>query len=195
MDPALSHVVETSLLPHFFSMGGFLLAVFAIARLVGEKRPPSNTLAWLLIIGLVPYVGVPLYVLIGGRKLRELKKRKHPVVLNLPGIPAVDPAIAALPTAHTLASFGAGRPAGGNSVRLLTNGEQAYAELEGLILGAKHSIHIATFILSRDDTGRNLVKLLANRARAGVKVRLQLDGLGCLFSSRGFVDPIRKAGG
>ena len=195
MDPELSLVVETSIFPHFLTMGGFLLAVFAIARLVGEKRPPSNTLAWLLIIGLVPYVGVPLFVLIGGRKLRELKKRKHPVVLNLPGVPDVDPAIAALPTAHTLASFGAGRPAGGNSVRLITTGEQAYAELEGLILRAQHSIHIATFILSRDDTGRHLVNLLAKRARAGVKVRLQLDGLGCLLSSWGFVDPIRQAGG
>jgi cardiolipin synthase len=195
MDPALSQAVETSILSHLFSMGGFLLAVFAIARLVGEKRPPSNTLAWLLIIGLVPYVGVPLFVLIGGRKLRELKKRKHPVVLKLPGIPAVDPAIAALPTAHALSSFGAGLPSAGNSVRLLTSGTQAYAELEGLILRAQHSIHIATFILSRDETGRHLVNLLAKRAREGIKVRLQLDGLGCLLSSRGFVDPIRQAGG
>jgi len=36
---------------------------------------------------------------------------------------------------------------------------------------------------------------LARRARDGVKVRLLLDALGCFLSSRGFVDPIRKAGG
>jgi cardiolipin synthase len=52
-----------------------------------------------------------------------------------------------------------------------------------------------TFILSRDETGKRLVRLLTQRAKAGIKVRLLLDALGCLFSSRGFVEPLRKAGG
>ena len=195
MTVEVSDAVSTSLWSYLFTVGGFLLAVFAIARLVGEKRPPANTLAWLLAIVLFPYGGVPLFLLIGGRKLRRLAQRKRPVVLHLPGVPAVHPAIASLPTAHTLSSTGAGLPAGGNTVRLITTGEQAFTELETLINGARHSIHLSTFILSRDDTGRRIVRLLAKRAREGVKVRLQLDALGCLFSSRGFVDPIRRAGG
>jgi cardiolipin synthase len=80
-------------------------------------------------------------------------------------------------------------------VRLLTGGEQAYAELERHILGARDSIHLMTFILGRDDTGRRIVELLAQRAREGVKVRLLLDAVGCLFSSRRFVEPVRRAGG
>ncbi len=195
MDPEMTEAVGTSLHTHLLTVGGFMLAVFAIARLVGEKRPPSNTVAWLLMIILVPYVGVPLFLLFGGRKIKRLAKRKRPVMPRVPGVPAVSPAIAALPTAHSLASTGAGEPSGGNTVRLITTGEQAYTELEALIKGARHSIHIAAFILGRDDTGKRLVNLLAKRAREGVKVRLQLDGLGCLFSSRHFVDPIRKAGG
>ena len=50
---------------------------------MSEKRAPANTFAWLLIIILVPWVGVPLYLLFGGRKLRRLAKRKsrlHPVL-------------------------------------------------------------------------------------------------------------------
>lgn len=195
MTPEITEAVGTSLYSHLFTVGGFLLAVFAIARLVGEKRPPSNTVAWLLMIILIPYVGVPLYLLFGGRKIKRLSKRKRPIMPRLPGVPAVAPEIACLPTAHTLASTGAGEPSGGNTVRLLTTGEQAYAELEALIQGARHSIHIAAFILGRDDTGRRIVNLLAKRAREGVKVRLQLDALGCLFSSRRFVDSLRKAGG
>lgn len=195
MDPEITQAVGDSLYSHLFTVGGFVLAVFAIARLVSEKRPPSNTVAWLLMILLIPYVGVPLYLLFGGRKIKRLAKRKRPIIPRLPGVPSVAPEIAALPTAHTLASTGAGEPSGGNTVRLITTGEQAYAELETLIKGAKRSIHIAAFILGRDDTGRRLVSLLAQRARDGVKVRLQLDALGCLFSGRSFVDPIRKAGG
>lgn len=195
MDTALSDAVSTSLWSHLFTVGGFVLAVFAIARLAGEKRQPGNTLAWLFPIVLFPYVGVPLYLVFGGRKLRRLARGKRPVVLHLPGVPPVPDDIARLPTVHTLDSVGAGRPAGGNSVRLITSGEQAFRELEALINGAKHSIHIATFILGRDDTGRRIVALLAKRAREGVKVRVQLDALGCFFSSRRFVDPIRIAGG
>lgn len=195
MDPALSNAVGTSLHTHLLTVGGFVLAVFAIARLVSEKRPPSNTVAWLLMIILIPYVGVPLFLLLGGRKIKRLAKNKRPVIPRVAGAPAVSPTIAALPTAHTLASTGAGAPSGGNTVRLITTGEQAYTELETLINSARHSIHITAFILGRDDTGKRVVNLLAKRAREGVKVRLQLDGLGCLFSSRRFVDPIRDAGG
>jgi cardiolipin synthase len=39
------------------------------------------------------------------------------------------------------------------------------------------------------------VKLLAQRAREGVKVRLLLDALGCFATSGSFCDPIRQAGG
>ena len=195
MDPEITEAVGTSLYTHLFTVGGFMLAVFAIARLVSEKRPPSNTVAWLLMIILIPYVGVPLYLLFGGRKIRRLAQRKRPVLPRLPGVPGVSPEIAGLPTAHTVASTGAGAPSGGNTVRLVTTGEDAYLTLETLIKEAKHSIHIAAFILGRDDTGKRLVALLAKRAREGVKVRLQLDALGCFSSSRRFVDPLRKAGG
>src|SRR5208282_2258525 len=46
-----------------------------------------------------------------------------------------------------------------------------------------------------DETGRRIVNLLAERARAGVKVRLLLDAVGCLTSRGRFVDPLRRAGG
>jgi cardiolipin synthase len=80
-------------------------------------------------------------------------------------------------------------------MRLLTTGEEAYAALEHQIQTARTHIHIAAFILGRDDTGRRLVKLLARRAQEGVKVRLLLDALGCMFSSGIFVNPLRRAGG
>ncbi len=195
MTEEVTEAVSTSYLSHLLTVGGFLLAVFAIARLVGEKRQPSNTLAWLLGIVLVPYVGVPLYLLVGGRKLRRLAASKIHVAPHLPGVRAVSASTAALPTVHAIASTGGSPPASGNTVRLITTGEQAFAELEAAILNARHSIHITTFILSRDETGRRLVQLLAQRAREGVKVRLLLDAVGCLFSSRGFVNPIREAGG
>jgi cardiolipin synthase len=183
------------LLPDLFTIAGFILALFLIARLMSEKRAPANTFAWLLIIVLVPYVGVPLYLLIGGRKLRRLAERKSRLRPALPGNTERPSAFATAPIAHAVMASGAGAPVAGNALRLLTTGEEAYAELERRIRGARHSIHIATFILGRDDTGRRLVALLAARARAGLRVRLLLDSVGCMFLHRGFVRAIRQAGG
>jgi cardiolipin synthase A/B len=184
------------LIEHLLTVSGVVLALFAVARILGEKRQPSNTLAWLLAIVLIPYVGVPLYLLLGGRKLRRLLSRKALFRPALPRIvPATSSAAAQSATAQTATASGACPPVGGNTLQLLTSGEEAFKVLERQIRKARHSIHITTFILARDDTGRRIVNLLAERARAGVKVRLLLDAVGCLFSSRGFVDPIRQAGG
>jgi cardiolipin synthase len=57
------------------------------------------------------------------------------------------------------------------------------------------TIHITAFILGRDTTGRRLVRLLAESARRGVRVRLLLDSVGSMFASGRFVNPIRAAGG
>jgi cardiolipin synthase A/B len=187
--------VANGLLAAAFSLTGFTLAFFLVARLMSEKRAPANTFAWLLIIVLVPWVGVPLYLLLGGRKLRRLAERKSRLRPTLPHGTAEMRSTSDSPTSHTIISAGGTAPVNGNAMRLLTTGESAYAALEQEIRNARSHIHITAFILGRDDTGKRLVKLLAERARQGVKVRLLLDSVGSMFSSGMYVNPIRHAGG
>jgi len=191
----VERIVAEGLLLHVFSLVGFALALFLVARLLREKRAPANTFAWLLAILLLPWVGVPLFLIFGGRKLRRLADQKTPVRPTLPAVAAHPAEFTGAPIAHTMISAGAAPPVAGNSLRFLTTGEDAYAELERQIRAARHTIHITTFILGRDDTGRRIVRLLAERAREGVKVRLLLDAIGCLFTSGSFVRPLREAGG
>ena len=191
----IDRFVPGGLLAHLASVAGFLLAFFLVARLVSERRAPANTFAWLLVIVFIPWLGVPLYLLLGGRKLRRLAKNKLALGSMVPEICAAQATSVNLPVAKTIASAGGFAPLGGNRITLLRTGELEFAELERRIQEARHSIHITTFILSRDSTGRSIVERLARRAREGVKVRLLLDAVGCPLSSRGFVDPIRRAGG
>lgn len=195
MNEEITDAVTTSLWSHLLTVGGFLLAVFAIARLMSDKRQPGNTIAWLLGIVLVPYVGVPLYLLFGGRKIERLLARKDRVAPRLHGAPAADPSTLMLPAVRAAIGNGAGEPVGGNRLHLLTDGQETFATLLAAIRDARHTIHITTFILGREETGRALIAALAERARAGVKVRLLLDGLGSFVASRGFCDPLRRAGG
>lgn len=193
----IGQFLAESIWAEIFSVAGFLLAFFLIARLMSEKKAPANTFAWLLVIVLIPYLGVPLYLLFGGRKLRSLVAHKRRLRPALPSHAATShpSAFAPTPVAQTIISAGGGRPVSGNCLSLIVTGEEDFHEFEKRIRGARHSIHITAFILGRDETGRRLVNLLAQRAREGVKVRLLLDALGCLVSSRGFVQPIRDAGG
>ena len=192
-DALRAHPVVNGLLPHLLTVVGVLLALFAIARLMSERKQPGNTLAWLFAIVFIPYLSVPLFLMFGGRKLKLLASRKARLC---PVIPDAPPTAAA----HTFAAKvltlnGACPPVGGNRVHFITSGEKAFAGLERGILEAKHTIHIMTFILGRDAVGRRIIALLAQRAREGVKVRLLLDSLGCFMTSGSFCDPLREAGG
>jgi cardiolipin synthase len=187
------HPFTNGVLPHLLTVAGFFLAVFAIARLMSERKQPGNTFAWLFAIVFVPYLGVPLYLLFGGRKIRKLVGRKARLQPASPGTVAV-PANAGF-AARVFTRDGACPPIGGNRVRFLTTGEESFAALEQGLREARESIHIMTFILGNDAVGRRLVRLLAQRAREGVKVRLLLDALGCLRTSGRFCDPLRQAGG
>lgn len=192
-DSFTEHPWANGLLPHLLTVAGFLLAIFAIARLMSERKQPGNTFAWLLAIGFVPYIGVPLYLMFGGRKVKKLAARKSQLCPVVPGAPPA--AAAATSVARVLTLNGGCPPLGGNRVSFLTSGEESFEKLEYGIRHAKHSIHLMTFILGRDAVGKRIVKLLAQRAKEGVKVRLLLDGLGCFRSAGSFCDPIRRAGG
>ncbi len=189
----LEHPFINGVLPHLLTVVGFLLAFFAIARLMSQRKQPGNTVAWLLAIAFVPYVGVPLFLMFGGRKLRKLAEKKA----RLYPTPTIAPFAIAEQNfaARVFTRNGACPPVGGNRVSFLTTGEESFERLEHGIRHAQHSIHLMTFILGRDAVGRRLVKLLAQRANEGVKVRLLLDGLGCFLTSGGFCDPLRQAGG
>ncbi|RFC43287.1 MAG: cardiolipin synthase [Verrucomicrobia bacterium] len=191
----LSDFLARGLLTDLLTIGGFILALLLVARLMSQKKAPANTFAWLLVIVLLPYVGVPLYLIFGGRKLRRLAARKAPLTPHLPNPPVSASIYADRPVAHTIMSSGAGAPVAGNHLQLLTTGEETFAALERQIRAARVTIHLNTFILGRDDTGRRLIQLLTERAREGVKVRLLLDAVGCMFVRRSFHATLRAAGG
>jgi len=190
------HELESLLLlayEHILTVCGFLLAVVLIARLLREPRPSGAALAWLLGIIFLPYVGVPLYMIFAGRKIRRLIKSKAQLYpqasTTMPeGRHGAD-------VERVLAAAGLPPVRPGNAVTLHWDGAEAYDELLRLIDGAQHSIHAMTFILGHDEVGREIVARLAAKARAGVKVRLLLDSLGCFYTRGRFVQPLRDAGG
>lgn len=174
---AVSHVV--------FVLGGLLLYVIT-TRARRQRRHPSAALAWVLTIVLLPYVAVPLFLLLGSRKLA-----KHTVAAPLP-LPVDGPA--PLWAGAFLAGQGLAPPSGNASVRFHADGIAAQSTLMDIIDAAGHSIRLATFILADDEVGNAVTDALARRARAGIAVNVLLEPLSRLSCSKRQLERLRAAG-
>ena len=182
------------ILEHFISVGSFILAFVLLTDVFRKNRQPGGTMAWALAIILIPYVGVPLYLLFGGRKIARVRKAKA----DLRDIELVSKEESMAPLCladRALRTSNMPPPRNGHHIDLQFSGEDAFHRLLTLIESAQTTIHVTTFILGHDEVGRQIVAALARKAEEGVEVRLLLDSLGSFWTRRGFVQPLVDAGG
>ena len=168
--------------PHWFltheavSIATDLLVLAFVVSLLRQRRPVGNAIAWLLAVILIPYLGIPLYLMIGGRKLGLRKHEKQRLDADsVRGVFGRE--------ATTL-----------RSVQWLDDGVLAYECFLTEIENAQRSIRIVTFVLADDDSGRPLVRALIARARAGLEVRLLIDDLLRFHAPRGLLRELVSAG-
>lgn len=80
-------------------------------------------------------------------------------------------------------------------ITVLPNGNNFYpAELDA-IRHAQHSVDFEAYIFKPGDIGKQYVEALAERARAGVKVNVVIDGLGSGTTNKLDFKKVTKAGG
>lgn len=160
-------------LQHVASLVTFGLTLAFATRVLRSRRPAAGSTAWLLAIVLIPYLAIPLYLVLGDRQLRRAAGRRT-------------------------TGFGRGDVPTGPAAEVawIDRPDEAYDRMIAEIRAAASTIHISTFILGRDATGDAMIAELAARARGGVEVRLLLDGLFApRFRSRRRLAPLTAAGG
>ena len=82
----------------------------------------------------------------------------------------------------------------GNKVTLLEDGPATYAAMLEAIRGARHHIHMETYIFDGDEVGEKFAQALMQKAQAGVKVRLIYDSLGSIGTPKEFFQAIADSG-
>lgn len=181
-------------LEHCIAVASFLLAFVLLTDVFRKHRQPGGTMAWALAIVLIPYVGVPLYIIFGGRKIQRVRNDKSELYNTgtAPTPSVMEPRCLA---DRALRSGALPPPREGHMVGVQFSGEAAFRQLVELLESAQTTIHVTTFILGRDEVGRAIVDLLARKAREGVQVRLLLDSLGSLWTRHRFVRRLIAAGG
>lgn len=169
-----------------FLFGALAVLIYVVMnRARRQPRAPTTAIAWVMGLALLPYLALPLFLLFGSRKLRASGRPR------LRGAPAPHFSHWA---ADLLDSFELAPPSP-NRTHLHGDGRAARLALWELIADAQQRLDISTFIIGRDAFGDEVVRRIVERARAGVQVRVLLDGFGALQLPRRHFDRLREAGG
>jgi cardiolipin synthase A/B len=86
------------------------------------------------------------------------------------------------------------RPIPGNLLRHIPGSADALEAMLEMMASARRSIHFENYIIHDDATGSRFATVWAQRARAGVKVRVLYDALGSRSTSGGFWRELRAYG-
>ncbi|KAB0265576.1 cardiolipin synthase [Microvirga brassicacearum] len=191
-----------------------VLALYALGTgifLISENRRPQATLAWMLVFFFAPGIGVLVYILFGrGRKAFSKRSRLLKQDLEGKARPLLEPILARQdaeiarlegqsPSRKRLMMLVRRNSRSGlsrrNRVQIQQDAAVFYPSLIDDMKAARHSIHLQYFIWAADSFGESLKRVLTEKARAGIRVRLLYDPLGSrAHLGRGYIRDLRAAG-
>ena len=87
------------------------------------------------------------------------------------------------------------REAGRQTIQLYTEGDRLFDAMLAAIEGARRQVWLETYIFADDEVGRRFAHALADRAGAGVDVRLMVDAVGSLFQFHRNLGPLLERSG
>ena len=168
-----------------------LLSVAVIFYLINTSGNPTQKITWIVLIFAVPAVGLTLYLLVRlDLGHRAIKSRLQTIIADTaPLCPQNTELMKKLrtdaPGLRGLAAY-AFRTASGsvyenNAVRYYPSGEAKFEALLADLEKAEHFIFLEYFIIDEGVMWGRVLKVLEEKVRAGVEVRVLYDGM-CAFT-------------
>ena len=170
-----------------------ILYIMVIVTILIENRNPTKTIAWILVIVFLPFIGIVLYFFFGQKfKKDEFFKRidkNHQKIINekwaemdqfvQDDIDKVNERIGSLSQVYRyLNNARVAYPATNNKVKLLINGEEKFPLFLEALREAKDHIHLEYYIFDEDHIGNEIIDILIEKAKNGVEVRVTADDFG-----------------
>ncbi len=186
-----------------------LYTVFIAALIFMENKDPSKTVAWLLILFLVPIIGFIFYLFLGQnvRKKAMFKKKKGRDFAYFEYIASIqreaikdkalfegDESFVKRRLISLILNSAKAPFTVNNSSIILTNGEETYDAIMNAINSAKEHIHLEYFIIKDDQIGSKVKKVLIEKARQGVKVRIIYDSVGSWRLGKDYIEDMKEVG-
>lgn len=148
---------------HLAAVACGLLSYSLLTHSGRQRRPPSAAIAWVVSLVAFPYLALPIYLLLGTRKLAHPSAAHTQQTSNGPALTrGLD-----IPPLQACQHF-----------QLNTDGAQALDGLLTLLDSATQTIDIEMFIFRADSVGKRVAEALQRAVQRGVSVRVLVDGLG-----------------
>jgi len=174
-----------------------------------ERKDPTATLAWVLVLLIFPGFGFLLYLLLAQNFSRKqlfimkvyakktfgdyIKVQKE--LFSTGGLVFNDKNIENYKDLIKMNLFYYGFSyTQNNEIVIYTDGERKFQELFNSIENAKDHIHMEYYIIRNDDLGNKLLNLLSKKAKEGVEVRLLYDSVGGRQISKDKIDKLKNSG-
>ncbi len=180
----------------------WLIRIGALLWIPARSRPAAAR-SWLLLVGFVPLLGLPLYLLLGHpwlsrqRILRQdqassaIREGQLPQAALQWTPPEGSVAHETVPLVGRLGAFMALR---GNAVRLLDDYDASLQSLLDAIDGAHQQVHLLYYLMFDDAVGERVVAVLERAAARGVRCRVLLDAQGARRGLRRYRRRLQAAG-
>ena len=175
--------------------------IIVMLKVVMDNRQPSKTMAWLLVLWAVPFVGILLYFFFGQntRKERLISERSLSQLTKRSMFEYIEQKNLRLPESHRplmmlFKNQSMALPFKDNEVTIYTSGYEFFPSLLRDISRAQKHIHIDLYIFEDDELGNLIADALIERAEHGVEVRVVYDDVGCLKVKNAFHERMRNAG-
>lgn len=177
--------------------------------IIMENRSPVRTLAWMLVLSLIPGIGLLFYIYFGMNYRRikmfsmkglgdfkwlqymseDQKQRiKKTELLKREDMETVQRLMTLLlNNSKALLSRN-------NTVDILNNGEETFKAIFLAISKAKKYIHLEYYIIEKGELGERLKNVLIKKATEGVEVRVIYDDVGSWKLPKSYIREMQAAG-
>ena len=161
-----------------------VLTLVVMARiLLRPNRVPASRVAWLVVVGAVPVVGIIAYLLLGEVNIgRRRAARIREALARMPeyeggGTEAIIPQhyTNLFRLGHSVSGFW---PVGGNTGLLLHDSNATIDAMVADIDAAKQHVHLLFYIWLADNNGCKMIEAVKRAAARGVACRVMVDDLG-----------------
>jgi len=174
-----------------------------------ERKDPTATLAWVLVLLIFPGFGFLLYLLLAQNFSRKqlfimkvyakktfgdyIKVQKE--LFSTGGLVFNDKNIEIYKDLIKMNLFYYGFSyTQNNEIEIYTDGERKFQELFNSLENAKDHIHMEYYIIRNDDLGNKLFDILSKKAKEGVEVRLLYDSVGGRQISKDKIEKLKGSG-
>ena len=178
-----------------------IIIIITMVRVLMDNRQPAKTMAWMLVLMFIPFLGIILYIFFGQntRKERKIWQQSLDQLTKRSMLEFVEQKDFNIPEEYrTISNLFMNQnlalPFKNNEVEIYTSGYDFFPSLLMEIGKAEHHIHIDTFIISNDPLGRLIADALIDKARQGIEVRLIYDDVGSWRTPNSFFTCMRNEG-